>query len=328
MFKRKTVVLRSKKYGKVIKIAIIVVAVIASSCLIAYGWQKYDEKKYPNGAEKDYKLPNAFIDFFQMASDFVNRKNVNNDMSEDSSEQSSLLSEESREDTHMIVGGNSSESSSSAEETQQEEPEIKGGIVPEGEAASEYAFRNTLFVGDYFVFGVSASKYFAYSSFAYATGYDMNTIQTKDAFKSDGEALTMAEYVAKFDNIDTVYIAFSAESVSWMDCPTFVKKYTDFIDSIIAAQPDADIYIQPLLPIDEKQAKKRGYSVTNEKIDEINSYLLSIAEKKDIWYLDMTESFKSGEGASEEEATGNGIRLNEAQYEIWYNYIITHKVFR
>ena len=166
MFKRKTVVLRSKKYSKVIKIAIIVVAVIASSCLIAYGWQKYDEKKYPNGAEKDYKLPNAFIDFFQMASDFVNRKNVNNDMSEDSSEQSSLLSEESREDTHMIVGGNSSESSSSAEETQQEEPEIKGGIVPEGEAASEYAFRNTLFVGDYFVFGVSASKYFAYSSFA------------------------------------------------------------------------------------------------------------------------------------------------------------------
>lgn len=280
MFKRKTVVLRSKKYSKVIKIAIIVVAVIASSCLIAYGWQKYDEKKYPNGAEKDYKLPNAFIDFFQMASDFVNRKNVNNDMSEDSSEQSSLLSEESREDTHMIVGGNSSESSSSAEETQQEEPEIKGGIVPEGEAASEYAFRNTLFVGDYFVFGVSASKYFVYSSFAYATGYDMNTIQTKDAFKSDGEALTMAEYVAKFDNIDTVYIAFSAESVSWMDCPTFVKKYTDFIDSIIAAQPDADIYIQPLLPIDEKQAKKRGYSVTNEKIDEINSYLLSIAEKK------------------------------------------------
>ena len=164
MFKRKTVVLRSKKYSKVIKIAIIVVAVIASSCLIAYGWQKYDEKKYPNGAEKDYKLPNAFIDFFQMASDFVNRKNVNNDMSEDSSEQSSLLSEESREDTHMIVGGNSSESSSSAEETQQEEPEIKGGIVPEGEAASEYAFRNTLFVGDYFVFGVSVSEYFVYSS--------------------------------------------------------------------------------------------------------------------------------------------------------------------
>ena len=73
--------------------------------------------------------------------------------------------------------------------------------------------------------------------------------------------------------------------------------------------PDADIYIQPLLPINEKQAQKRSYSVTNEKIDEINSYLLGIAEKREIWYLDMTDEFKLGDGAFTDEAAGNGIRL-------------------
>ena len=325
MFNRKPTVLHTKKYSKAIKIAIAAIAVIISSCLIAYGWQKYDEKKYPDGAARDYKLPNAFLDFFQMASDFMNREK--DSTSSESLAESSSLPEQSREDTHIVVGKDSSESSS-AESVEQppEEPEMKGGIAPEGEAASEYAFRNTLFIGDYFVSGIQEEKYFSYASFAYATGYDMNTIQAKNTFKLNGEALTMAEYIATFDNIDTVYVAFSAESVSWMDCPTFVKKYTDFLDSIIAAQPDADIYIQPLLPINEKQAQKRSYSVTNEKIDEINSYLLGIAEKREIWYLDMTDEFKLGDGAFTDEAAGNGIRLSDTQYAVWYKYIITHKI--
>lgn len=326
MFRKKATVLHAKKYSKAVKIAIIAVAVIASSCLIAYGWQKYDEKKYPAGAERDYKLPNAFLDFVRMASDFVNREKDGEEPP--SSQQSSSLSEESREDTHLVVGSkdnyNNEESSSAAEsESEPEEPVKKGGPAPESEAASEFAFRNTLFIGDYFVTGVSDSKYFAYSSFASAAGYDMNTIQTKNSFKLNGEALTMAEYAATFENIDTVYIAFSAESISWMDCPTFVKKYTDFLDSIISAQPDADIYIQPILPINESQAQKRGYSVTNKKIEEINSYLPGIAEKRDVWYLDITAAFDEAEPS--EETSGNGIRLNKDQYDIWYNYVITHR---
>lgn len=325
MFNRKQTVLHTKKYSKAIKIAVAAAAIIISSCFISYGWQKYDEKKYPDGAARDYKLPNAFLDFFQMASDFMNREN-DGTSSEDSAESSSL-SEQSGKDTHIVVGGDSSESSSAESNGHlPEEPAVKGGVVPEGETASEYAFRKTLFIGDYFVSGIQTENYFTYSSFVYATGYDMNTIQTKSTFKMNGEAMTMAEYVATFENIDTVYVAFSAESVSWMDCPTFVKKYTDFLDYIIAAQPDADIYIQPLLPINEKQAQKRGYSVTNEKIDEINSYLLDIAEKKDIWYLNMTDEFKSGDGAFADEATGNGIRLSDMQYAVWYNYIIMHKI--
>lgn len=322
MFTKKASILRAKKYSKIIKAVILAVAVIASSCLIAYGWQKYDEKKYPDGAEKDYKLPNAFLEFFQMASDFMN-KNAEEEPLESTSEQSSSVSEEEQSDVVVVVG-DSDESLSSSEE-ENKEPEVVGGIAPKGEAASEFAFRNALFVGDYFVSGISSEKYFAYSSFASAIGYDINTIQTKDSFKLDGEALTMAEYVASFENITSVYIAFSAESVSWMDCPTFVKKYSDFLDSVIAAQPDADIYIQPILPINEKQAEKKGYSVTNEKINEINTYLLSIAEKKKVWYLDMTEEFLNYDDSESEEVSTNGIRLTSSQYAFWYNYVITHR---
>lgn len=322
MITKKASVLRAKKYSKIVRAAIIAVAVVASSCLIAYGWQKYDEKKYPNGAEKDYKLPNAFLEFFQMASDFLSR-DPEEELPESSSEQSSSEQENEQGDVVVVVGDSSENLSSVAEKN--EEPEIIGGVAPEGEAASEFAFRNSLFIGDYFVSGISSEKYFTYSSFASAVGYDINTIQTKDSFKLNGEALTMAEYVASFQNIYSVYIAFSAESISWMDCPTFVKKYTDFLDSIIEAQPNADIYIQPIIPINEKQAEKRGYSVTNEKIEEINSYLLSIAEKKEVWYLDMTEDFLNYDGSESEEASTNGIRLTSSQYAIWYNYVITHR---
>ena len=44
--------------------------------------------------------------------------------------------------------------------------------------------------------------------------------------------------------------------------------------------PEAHIYVQPIFPINEEKAAKRGYSVTNEKIRQINEYIFSFAEEK------------------------------------------------
>ena len=140
----------------------------------------------------------------------------------------------------------------------------------------------------------------------------------------EGEEVTLTDYVASVKGAQAFYIMLSAESISWMDYPTFVKKYTALLDEIIAAQPDADIYIQSILPINQAEASKRSYSVTNEKIDQINSYLASIAEEKEVWYLDLASVFKDKNGELPEEMTTNGIRLTDEAYALWYEYILTH----
>ena len=322
MFKRKQTIVRTKRYGKLVRFSVIFVVVAIFAGLIAYGWQQYEENKYPEGTEMDYSLPNAFLNFARLVTDFINQ----NAEEEDPLAEVSQPEEDDGEDNIIVVGSDDNGPIGGSSEDEEPEPEIRGGIVPKGENAGYYSFKDSLFVGDYFASQAEYFKYFEYTEYAYTTGLDMNTVLTKKALKnSEGESVTLAQYAAEFENIEAVYIMFSAESISWMDCPTFVKKYTAFVDEIIAAYPEAHIYVQPILPINEEKAAKRSYTVTNEKIEQINGYIYSMAEERNIWILDMTEEFADKEGSLPAEMTTNGIRLEKAAYEIWAEYIVTHK---
>lgn len=321
MFNKKQAVVRTKKYGRLIRLSLIFATVALIAGLVAYGWQEYEEKKYPEGTEMDYSLPNAFIDFARLISDFITQNQQDEDLQTENNE----TQQEDEKDNIIIVGSENGEISSGDSSEEEKEPEIRGGIVPESEAYNSYEFINSLFVGDYFVYQAQSLGFFEQTKFAYVTGLDMNTVLTKKALKAEDDYVTLAEYAATFENIDAVYIMFSAESVSWMDYPTFVKKYTAFVDEIISTRPEAHIYIQPLLPINEEKAAKRSYSVTNEKINEINNYIYDLAEEKSLWILDMAEIFMNKEGELPAELTTNGIRLEKETYETWAEYITTHK---
>ena len=323
-FGKKNSVVRTKKYGKLIRLFVILASVILVAGLIAYGWQHYEEEKYPEGTEKDYSLPNAFIDFARLINDYITQ-NMEKEQPEDNVDDPD--SEEDEEDNIIIVGSNNSDEQGENVPEEEQEPEVRGGFVPEGDNAGYYSFKDTLFVGDYFISNAHSSGYFEHSKFAYASGngIDMNTLITKNVLKIENEMYTLAEYVDTIENIEAVYIIISAESVSWMDTPTFVKKYTAFVEDIIEAQPEAHIYVQLILPINEEKAAKRGYSVTNAKINEINEYIVKFAEENSIWILDPRELYADKEGKLPLESTTNGIRFEKDGYEPWAKYILTHK---
>ena len=274
----------------------------------------------------DYSLPNAFINFAKLINDFMEQAAAKE---EESSETNVSKPKDDGIDKIIIVGSSENESSETAvENTEPEEPEIRGGIVPQRDNAGTYSFQNTLFVGDYFLSQVHSLGYFDRSKFAYATDLDMNTMLTKKVLKLEDKYVTLVDYAKSFSgkDIEAVYITISAESVSWMDVPTFVKKYTAFVDEIISAFPKAHIYIQPILPINEEKTAKRGYSVTNDKINKINEYIYAYAEENSIWILDMTKSFADKNGVLPEEYTTNGIRFEKDTYKIWSSYVLTHKM--
>ncbi|MBR3963499.1 MAG: hypothetical protein IKK14_08255 [Oscillospiraceae bacterium] len=325
MLRKNKAVVRTKKYGKLIRISAIFAAIAISAGLIAYGWQQYEEEKYPEGTEMDYSLPNAFIDFARLINDFITQ---NANPEETPSEVNASKPEREEKDNIIIVGSEEPETSGeNPESSEPEEPEIRGGIVPQKDNAGFYSFKDTLFVGDYFLSQVHSLGYFDRSKFAYTTDLDMNTMLTKKVLKLNDEYVTLADYAESFKDkdIEAVYIIISAESVSWMDVPTFVKKYTAFVEEIVSSFPEAHVYVQPILPINEEKAAKRGYSVTNEKINRINEYIYSLAEERSFWILDMAKNFANENGTLPEEYTTNGIRFEKDTYEIWSNFVVTHK---
>ncbi len=327
MFGKKNAVVRTKKYTKLIRLFVVIALIVGLAGLFAYGWQQYEETKYPEGTEKDYSLPDAFISFAKLVNEFLTQNLQEQEPSEITE---SDRERENGERDPIIVGDDPGAILPSDETSSEEEeiPEVRGGIVPAGNNQGYYSFGDSLFVGDYFLSQANSLGYFEHTKYAYVTDLDMNTVLTKKVLKLEEENVTLANYAASFTGVDAVYIMFSAESISWMDFPTFSKKYTAFVDEIVKSFPEAHIYIQPILPINEEKASKRGYSVTNEKINKINEYLFQYAEENSFWILDIAGSFANKEGYLPEESTTNGIRLEKTQYEIWADYIVTHKAHK
>ena len=143
-FGKKNSVVRTKKYGKLIRLSVIMASVILIAGLVAYGWQNYEEEKYPEGTEKDYSLPNAFIDFARLINDYITQ-NMEKEQPEDNTGDPGP--EEDEEDNIIIVGSSGNDESGENVPEEEQEPEIRGGFVPEGDNAGYYSFKDSLFVG-------------------------------------------------------------------------------------------------------------------------------------------------------------------------------------
>ena len=89
--------------------------------------------------------------------------------------------------------------------------------------------------------------------------------------------------------------------------------YVALVDSIRAAVPEADIYIESILPV-------TGYSdyCDNSKICEANNIVRKIASDRNIQYVDVFTVY-AYESALPDSMSIDGLHLTAEAYSIWYN---------
>lgn len=91
--------------------------------------------------------------------------------------------------------------------------------------------------------------------------------------------------------------------------------YAALVDAIQTSVPDAELYIESILPV-------TSYSdyCDNEKIRDANVVLQRMAEERHIPYIDVYSAFAQ-DGALPETMSYDGLHLTEDAYSIWYNAI-------
>lgn len=89
--------------------------------------------------------------------------------------------------------------------------------------------------------------------------------------------------------------------------------YAALVDSIRAAVPEADLYIESVLPV-------TGYSdyCDNSKICEANNIVRKIASDRNIQYVDVFTVY-AYESALPDSMSIDGLHLTAEAYSIWYN---------
>lgn len=208
-----------------------------------------------------------------------------------------------------------------------------GALPPKSDRADDtYFSEDTLFIGNSLVVGMQ--KIGAIDTTYYANiGMSVKQFFEKPMFldpDGSGKLVTTAEAVVRDGDFRRVYLMFGVNELGWPGSSAFFDYYGRLIDLLLHVRPDAVIYVQGLLPMNEAvyaaTADMPSEYFTNTRIAEYNEKLAALASRKQVVYLNPGEVIADENGILPADATTDGIHLNANYLRRWADYLYTHTV--
>lgn len=123
-------------------------------------------------------------------------------------------------------------------------------------------------------------------------------------------------------NFDKVFIMLGDNECGWSSKDVFVEKYSRVIAAVKERVPDAEIYLQSILPVSQTASDTSPFGVTNANIDKMNVLIEELAADNGVKYINPASALKNSNGVLPDEASSDGIHLNKKYCKIWLTYII------
>lgn len=121
---------------------------------------------------------------------------------------------------------------------------------------------------------------------------------------------------------DKIFIMLGDNECGWSNKEIFLNKYSKVIDAVKERVPNAEIYLQSILPVSKKASDTSPFGVTNDNINEMNSRIQQLAADSGVYYISPATALKNSDGALPDDAASDGIHLNKKYCKIWLSYII------
>ena len=200
--------------------------------------------------------------------------------------------------------------------------------VAESEPVDEAWFADAVMIGDSrtdgmrLYSGMRGVDFLCYKGLSvFEVMDDKQVIQTADGKKGVLQALGEKQY-------GKVYISLGVNELGYNYDQGYADTYSAMVDKIRQLQPDADIYLQLLIPINTQKCAETNqpYYVTNKQIGIYNDIIRKIAVEKQVYLLNVGEIYVDENGEMFYDASFDGIHFNKAGYKQWYEYLKTHTV--
>ena len=299
----------NKKRFSVLPSLVIVVVSLMVAAVGAFAWQSI------SGDDEKYLLRQEMLRSAQSKTE-----------SEEPSSQSSAAQGASTSESEDAQSVSQSDDSASSSTPQLE---AKSALVPEGERVRSEYFDDAMFVGDSITDGIRSYELMQNATVISHTGINPDSIRTKAVYRdANGNLITMLQAMGQHPDAKKIYVMLGANSASWMDHDLFIQYYEEFLKSIQKQHPNAVLYVQSITPINEAKfnVNYSGQNLTNEKIAALNQDILEIAQRLNVYYLNVGESLASANGQLPDEATSDGLHFNTTYYQKWFDYLKTHTI--
>ena len=188
-------------------------------------------------------------------------------------------------------------------------------------------FENAVFLGDSRTEGLELFGGLKNGTFYWARGMTVfyaDDVDGHSIFDVDGEQLTLVGTLSK-RSYDAVYIMIGVNELGYT-----VEQYEDglrtLIDKVLAAQPDAVVYLQIMPPVNDAVCQKSGlaYYISNDNIKQFNDVIIRVAEEKQVVLLNTAEAYTGEDGQLPAELASDGCHFAYSAYSLWADYLRTH----
>ena len=105
----------------------------------------------------------------------------------------------------------------------------------------------------------------------------------------------------------------------------YLDKYREVVDRVREWQPGAVIYIMANLHVSEAKNNMET-EFNNVNINDKNAAAASLANGKDIFYLDANPLFTDENGFLNADLTFDGVHLYAQHYDAWREFLMEHAV--
>lgn len=203
------------------------------------------------------------------------------------------------------------------------------GQLPVSKTADETYFKNALFIGDSRTVGfcnfTGIAKY-CYARVSLNIKSVLTTAFIEDSSSGTTVTRTVLDTVKAYPkSFGKIYISFGVNEYSWTGT-TFIACYEYFINSLRDVLPEGvPIYVQSVLPVDEKVSDKNGYRVHNNQLDAFNILLADMAQRLDVFFVNTAEAVTADDSFSMPSGfASDGVHLNKSTCVKVQDYLFTH----
>lgn len=207
------------------------------------------------------------------------------------------------------------------------EPEAENETVF-GSVEDDY-FEDAVFIGDSRTVGMHDYSNLKETSTFYASvGLTVHKLFSAKVVEvpEQRSKITIEEALSE-NQFSKIYLMIGINEMGTGTVESFLEKYAECVNHIRELQPDAIIYLQGIMQVSAKRSAEGDY-ITNEGIALRNEGIETLADGKNIFYLDVNEAVCGEDGALCPEYTGDGVHLKAQYINLWKDYLKEHAVVR
>lgn len=164
------------------------------------------------------------------------------------------------------------------------------------------------------------------AAFLCQTGLSVYKVDQNQAVIRQGESRVSVLDALGRGSYGKVYLSLGLNELGYFNPAGYAETYGRVIDAVAQRQPNARIYVQLIIPVNDARCRASGtpYYITNQAVSDYNAALTALCADRDVTLLAAPPELLDETGQLREDITTDGAHFRPEGYALWRDYLLAH----